>query len=1088
MQNRGTNRILSVGAVFGLTFVLACDGQPEVRDTTNTPPVVNDNVNITPPPTPPIQEEPTPEPPTGDPVNNPDQYVDQDCDALPLPNGTVLNCTAQLGTAQSYCDNVYVGGDANNVNFELVSSCGACDPIFFNPPAGAAECIEDITGNVIDQPIDLEESTCKTCHAPNEYDGLNSIENPHPWVTVDCVDCHGGDGTATNQVFAHVCPPPEVGNRNQQVLDTRAFFLSFSTAGVQFLADYNCNVQGGGTKTVSPLDWLAFINPGDIRAARTVSAETGQQRGCGKCHGETAVGEDGTAYISGGDVVTNVSRSVMGQATGLNSGTRHGIGALNKFADRQQSNYQTDWGTQADLGATDVSDPTYNPQGAARVVGQVNSLTAAQVYTGQNFRYNQTYTADAVNNSLNLFDTNRQNYPNGIYNDVAEQLFQEVLNQACTGCHLQNNYNNNRYADYRSNGCSACHFETAYSARSSSKDPNVDKYEPIDPDNLTPGELTHVRDHRVRNVTKTPGSVPGLATVVQGIADSNCIICHEGSNRTVAQYHGYRLDQNQDLVNNNFYPTQNTVTFTLHGALFNQNNNFNNRNINQWILDEVWQADVTNILNQNGQDQTPEDVHHEAGMGCIDCHGTGSTHGRGEIYSRMKVQTHENDTLCETCHGTVHEYAQTDGTHILDQGGYPLTNTYVELGVEGNVWLVSKMNGSTHYIPQSKDIVDATTANGNGKQYPPGSARPSEPLYNTVASYAMGVYEEQQDLSNGWGPYQPNSDPNVFQLEATFGHSDGNAYGTGYENQGMECYTCHAAWQNNCVGCHLDAFYDNNPNNFFYSFVNGERIYFNFNANFVYQNPIDFMMGINDRGKISPYQGLHRFFSYQDLNNNTSNRISYGDRNGLGNDPQLRLVTRNNLPALQNQPFVPHSIRGRYTEQEVGTRGCLDCHFPNANQVFMTDQYDQTYDITAIIANQENYANSIPFQVNMAYGLGSNLWLFDADGNAVVDTNNTPAFDLDRIVEAQTGVTNSSSNHPLLDPQGMNPNYVQFADTNGAQLSRPLTAQVLNRLEYINNIAQGITNTYYYNLVNDDPANTGYYVYFLTDRNYFGAN
>ena len=49
-----------------------------------------------------------------------------------------------------------------------------------------------------------------------------------------------------------------------------------------------------------------------------------------------------------------------------------------------------------------------------------------------------------------------------------------------------------------------------------------------------------------------------------------------------------------------------------------------------------------------------------------------------------------------------------------------------------------------------------------------------------------------------------------------------------------------------------------------------------------------------------------------------------------------------------------------------------------------------------------------------------------ADGNAVVDTNNTPAFDLDRIVEAQTGVTNTSSNHSLLDPLGMNPNYVQL--------------------------------------------------------------
>ena len=29
--------------------------------------------------------------------------------------------------------------------------------------------------------------------------------------------------------------------------------------------------------------------------------------------------------------------------------------------------------------------------------------------------------------------------------------------------------------------------------------------------------------------------------------------------------------------------------FELYGQLFNENNNFNNRNINQWVLDEVWQ-------------------------------------------------------------------------------------------------------------------------------------------------------------------------------------------------------------------------------------------------------------------------------------------------------------------------------------------------------------------------------------------------------------------------------------------------------------------------------------------------------------------
>ena len=89
-------------------------------------------------------------------------------------------------------------------------------------------------------PEPLPPSTCKTCHAPNDYNGQYSIEDPHPWVSIDCVGCHGGDGTATNPVFAHVCPPPEIGSRYQQVFDQRAFFLSYTRAGVQLLPNYTC--------------------------------------------------------------------------------------------------------------------------------------------------------------------------------------------------------------------------------------------------------------------------------------------------------------------------------------------------------------------------------------------------------------------------------------------------------------------------------------------------------------------------------------------------------------------------------------------------------------------------------------------------------------------------------------------------------------------------------------------------------------------------------------------------------------------------------------------------------------------------------
>jgi hypothetical protein len=672
-MKRALANITTYGAVLACITLVACE-RPVQRDPDAAPPPGGDpvaNVPVTPPDVDPNQ----------DPDDPPDPPLpDLDPANCPMPDGTSVNCTVAL-SADNYCDNVYPAPIAVDLptqpDFELVSACGACDASYFQPPADVGTCANAPDPGGVQPPEDqgvIPDSTCKTCHAPNNYDGLNSIENPHAWQTVDCVDCHGGDGTATNQTFAHVCAPPEIGNRNQQVLDTRAFFLSFTTAGVQLLPDYPCTQQNGETRTTSPLEWLAFENPGDLRAGRA-------GMGCGKCHVE---------------INDYSSRSTMGNATGLHGGTRHGIGAKNKFADRYEGGptVQNDWLAMADYGATAITNPNYDPNN--RVVGEVPSLYQPEVFTGQNFRYDNTFTADAVNNSLELNNIEAYNYPNGINNQVAESLMQEVLNQACTGCHLQSKYNNNRAGDYRSAGCSACHFESGVSGRSNSNDPNVDKYEPINPNFLTPGEKVHIKDHRIRNVARAPGEQDGLFLVVQGTADQNCMVCHEGSNRTVAQYHGYRLDQNQDLTNNNFYPTNNTVVFTYRTQLFGENQFFNNRQLTQWIDTEIWQADVANVIGAAGQDETPEDVHHAVGMGCVDCHGTGATHGRGAIYSRMKLQTHQNDMLCETCHGTIDEYANNDGQYVLDQGEQQLKHIRVNDALNGEFWLVSKLNGSLH--------------------------------------------------------------------------------------------------------------------------------------------------------------------------------------------------------------------------------------------------------------------------------------------------------------------------------------------------------------------------------------------------------
>ena len=126
---------------------------------------------------------------------------------------------------------------------------------------------------------------------------------------------------------------------------------------------------------------------------------------------------------------------------------------------------------------------------------------------------------------------------------------------------------------------------------------------------------------------------------VRGQSDKVCVGCHQGSNRTVLQFWGIRLDQNQDLNNNFQYPA-NPVTF-VNGAndtrLFDpavNNNTFNGRNADQLIVYEDYDGDL--------RDDTPPDVHYEAGMGCIDCHGSQDVHSgteggpiNGQIFSHQ---------------------------------------------------------------------------------------------------------------------------------------------------------------------------------------------------------------------------------------------------------------------------------------------------------------------------------------------------------------------------------------------------------------------------------------------------------------------
>jgi hypothetical protein len=203
-------------------------------------------------------------------------------------------------------------------------------------------------------------------------------------------------------------------------------------------------------------------------------------------------------------------------------------------------------------------------------------------------------------------------------------LFHEQVAFTCADCHLGSAGANNRYGDFRSSGCTSCHMRYSLDGRSTSGDPNVPKTEPLNPDQIDDPERPHIRRHLVQSVAKT---LPG-GEFVQGIDDYTCAGCHQGSNRTVLQFWGIRLDQNADLEHGLQYPA-NPVSFVdtrddtrLYDPVVD-NNTFNGRKHDQYILFEDYDGD--------GRDDTPPDVHYEAGLGCIDCHGSNDLHGTGLV-------------------------------------------------------------------------------------------------------------------------------------------------------------------------------------------------------------------------------------------------------------------------------------------------------------------------------------------------------------------------------------------------------------------------------------------------------------------------
>src|SRR5690349_2531549 len=165
--------------------------------------------------------------------------------------------------------------------------------------------------------------SCMQCHNGSlgtDYSGPG-IENPHPFVGAEnvlCTTCHGGNPHGTDMLTSHVPPPPQVGDRTFQTTDATAYFNKLTLAGMDKFPDYTVNGV-----TYSSLDYLQFVNPGDLRVTQV-------GRSCGACHANHA---EATA------------KSLLSTETGIWGGAAFAVGMDNQVPE----NVGLDHNTASDL-------------------------------------------------------------------------------------------------------------------------------------------------------------------------------------------------------------------------------------------------------------------------------------------------------------------------------------------------------------------------------------------------------------------------------------------------------------------------------------------------------------------------------------------------------------------------------------------------------------------------------------------------------------------------------------------------------------------------------------------------------------------
>jgi hypothetical protein len=764
---------------------------------------------------------------------------------------------------------------------------------------------------------------CAKCHTGVEDPHVTNLRANSP----SCVDCHGGNGTATTKEAAHTAKPKHPEKWHGSANPEESFTL--------------LNKENW--------DWVRFVNPSDFRVADV---------SCGKCHD---------------DYIRSMKKSAMAISPQVYSTALYNNGTLPTKNAIVGENYSPSGQPQM---VRTIPPPTAEETAKEGILPFILPFPRFEVSQPLSVHWLRPFERGGGPKS-ELGNPNREDIPGQPDVTLSNRGYgtQARVDPVIVGAH-QVRLNdpvmffmgtNNAPGDYRQSGCASCHVVYAndrseYNSGPWAKYGNRGYTAPDNPDPTIPkNESGHPIQHKF----------------TKSIPSAQCITCHvHNGNGFLNTYLGYMWwDQQTDgeflWPEKQHDPTPEELDkaglfnpeeaaargkwgkpeFLFEASKLNskmkkmQGSDYHGHG---WMFRRVYKLDRKgNFLDKDNKVVSPDDpelyegkdggkgkavhlmdIHLEKGMHCVDCHYSQDNHGTGKIYGDRRAVI---EIACEDCHGTVGEKVtlrslRTSGFGA-PEGGNPMQQArrrspfnrdrFVER--DGKLFqrsVVFKDDPKTGKpmeweVPQVAD-----------------SVTPGNPNFNAKSARAKTI---QRD-NDTWGVVPASGD----QLA--------------HSNSKVSCVACHSSWTTNCWGCHLSAAV-NTKKPMLHMEGAESQVYPSYNPQV---NRTDsYMLAIDgsiQQHKVMPARSSSAV-TFSVTNANRENIINHAPTISSGGF---------NGNAFNTHP--PHTVR--LTE----TRECSDCHISQAN-----DNNAWLSSVYMLGSNQVNFLGRYAYVAEGGEGLSATM-------------------------------------------------------------------------------------------------------------------